>query len=82
MNRTRWFMVIIAAVITVFDVWTLSTQGYETTISWQTLVISKQWPVVPFLLGFLAGHLVFPNRAGGASPSAAVPTPAKPLVRA
>ena len=61
---TVGFMLLIIALVTVFDIWTLARRGYSTTISWQIYVHSKSWPVIPFLFGLLAGHLFFPNRAG------------------
>lgn len=61
---TIGFVLAMIAIITVYDVWTLVRRGYSTTISWQTLVWSRQWPIIPLLMGILAGHLWFPNRAG------------------
>lgn len=58
------FIVAIVAVITVFDVWAVSN-NYAWTISSTLLQASKDWPVIPFLTGLLAGHLFFPNRAAG-----------------
>lgn len=64
---TVFFIVFVTALIVVYDVWAL-TRGYEWTISSTLLEASKRWPVIPFLLGLLAGHLFFPNRAAGAIP--------------
>lgn len=33
--------------------------GSEETLSYQFWVFARQWPVIPFGLGFLCGHLVW-----------------------
>lgn len=63
MNRTRWFIVLIGVLVTVFDAWTVNTQGYDTTISWQLYTWGKEWPIIPFLIGGLFFHIFMPNRA-------------------
>ncbi len=54
----------ILAIIIVYDVWTLSARGYNTTISWNLYAMAMRFPIVPFALGIVAGHLFWPNRAG------------------
>lgn len=57
------FLVLFAVLMT-FDVWTLVSRGYETTVSWTLYVWGTQFPIVPFAFGVLVGHLLWPNRAG------------------
>lgn len=63
MGRTAWFIVAFAAVLGIYDTWTLAANGYDTTVSWVLYSKSKQWPVIPFSIGFLMGHVFMPNRA-------------------
>lgn len=58
------FMVAVTALVVVVDV-ALVVRGYEWTISANLYGASKDWPIIPFALGVLAGHLFFPNRAAG-----------------
>jgi hypothetical protein len=63
MKLTAAFLVIITGLITLFDVYQLAFKGYDSTISWVLYTSSQQWPIIPFALGVLCGHLFFPNRA-------------------
>lgn len=65
------FVVVLVVVVTAFDVWTLAFRGYETTISWVIYKASQGWPIIPYALGVLTGHLFFPNHAGGQKDNAA-----------
>ncbi len=60
-------VLLVAAVLvgTVYDIWAV-THNYEWTISANLLEVSKRWPAIPFIGGFLLGHVLFPNRAAGA----------------
>ncbi len=46
----------ILAIIIVYDVWTLSARNLY--------AMAMRFPIVPFALGIVAGHLFWPNRAG------------------
>ena len=59
---TKAFIILIITVIVVFDVATLTLRGYETTISWELYSRSLEFPVIPFSLGFICGHLFWPNK--------------------
>ena len=61
---TVGFIVLVVALITLYDVWTLWRRGYNTTVSWNLYIIARRFPIVPFLVGLLVGHLWFPNQAG------------------
>jgi hypothetical protein len=58
-------MLVLTALLTVYDVWAV-TKGYDWTISATLLEFSRDWPIVPFVVGLLCGHVWFPNRAAGA----------------
>jgi hypothetical protein len=59
------FIVGSVAAVTIYDVWAVAG-GYERTISATLLQAAKDWPIIPFALGVLSGHLFFPNRAAAA----------------
>lgn len=58
-------IVAIVCICAIYDIWAVS-HSYEWTISANLLLISRQWPAIPFIGGFLLGHVLFPNRAAGA----------------
>lgn len=62
MTLTDDIILILIGLIAIADT-ILAMHGEETTISWRLGKLSQKWPVIPFLLGFLAGHLFFPNHA-------------------
>lgn len=41
----------------IYDVWTVLKRGSNTTISVQVYSFSKEYPMVPFLIGFVFGHI-------------------------
>lgn len=59
---TLVFTVLTVIVIGLYDAFALATGGYEATISCLLYTYSKQQPVIPFVFGFFAGHLFFPNK--------------------
>lgn len=54
---TKIFISILIAVIAVYDVYIISTQGKAESISWVIIEWSHEYPSIPFLLGFTCGHL-------------------------
>jgi hypothetical protein len=56
------FVVIGVVIILAIDAVLFYKKGEEGTISYRTAYWSQRYPVVAFLLGFLAGHLVWSNR--------------------
>ncbi len=61
---TILFLVAVTVIGAAFDIWAVS-HDYNWTISANLWAVSKQWPVIPFVGGFLLGHVLFPNRAAG-----------------
>lgn len=58
---TVWFLVTVLAGATLVDVWLSLHGGQEATISATIWMLSQQYPVLPFILGLLAGHLLWPQ---------------------
>jgi type III secretory pathway component EscT len=57
MNITILFIGIIAIAIAVFDFWIIWKKGKQESISAHLIRLSHKYPSIPFLLGFLCGHL-------------------------
>jgi hypothetical protein len=43
--------------ILLFDVWAWATHGKEATASTLIHLWAKEWPLLPFLVGMVIGHL-------------------------
>lgn len=54
---TVWILAVLVAAIALLDVGLIATRGYEATISWTLHAWSKELPVIPFIFGFVGGHL-------------------------
>ncbi len=65
---TVLFIVAGVVAITAYDVWALAG-GYERTISFTLGAAAYQWPAIPFVFGFLAGHLFFANKGTSKGPA-------------
>lgn len=51
------FIVLTLVVIAVYDVWTIYANGRDTSVSWQIILISYEYPIFSFLIGVTMGHL-------------------------
>lgn len=60
----QYVLLAIVFAIIIYDITQLIRKGYQGTISWQVYVASCRYPIVPFLLGILFGHLFWPNDPG------------------
>ncbi len=60
MNLTGWILIVSAALLILYDVYTLFTRGKVKTISFTVYAWAKLYPIVPFTLGVIAGHLMWP----------------------
>lgn len=56
------FLVASVAIGAAYDVWAVS-HSYTWTISANLLQAARDWPVIPFVIGVLLGHVFFPNKA-------------------
>lgn len=56
------------ALLTVYDIWTLLKRGYPTTVSWTLLLISRRYPIIPFAIGVLVGHVFWSVQIDGGCP--------------
>lgn len=57
MNLTLIFILALIVSVAVFDVVIIFKKGKQESISAHIIRASKKYPSIPFLLGFLCGHL-------------------------
>jgi hypothetical protein len=57
MNLTMLFIAILVVSIVVFDVYVIAAKGKKESISAHIIRLSRAHPSIPFLLGFVCGHL-------------------------
>lgn len=57
MTITVWFIVLLVVAVAVFDFYIIFKQGKYYSISAYIIRWSHKYPSIPFLLGFLCGHL-------------------------
>jgi hypothetical protein len=61
LDRARLILVMIfflcVVLILVFDVWAWAAHGKEATASALIHAWAKDWPLLPFLVGMVLGHL-------------------------
>ena len=57
MNITILFMIGLVAAIAVFDVWVIANKGKRESISAHLIRLSHKHPSIPFIIGFICGHL-------------------------
>jgi hypothetical protein len=57
MNATLIFIAIIIILIVAFDFYIIIKKGKKESISAHIIRLSHEYPSIPFLLGFLCGHL-------------------------
>lgn len=56
MGLTEWFLVVVVVVVLIYDAAALMLWGVESTVSRVVTRWSKQFPIIPFLVGVVAGH--------------------------
>lgn len=54
---TAWFIVVIIFTAIFYDIYIGVTHGGDSTISWVTWTTAKNYPAIPFAIGFICGHL-------------------------
>ena len=57
MNLTLMFIGILVVAIVVFDFYIIVKKGKTESISAHLIRLSYKYPSIPFLLGFVCGHL-------------------------
>jgi len=62
MKITKVFTLILLVIIAVFDGWIMAKGGTEASISHLIITASYKYPMIPFLLGILCGHLFWRMR--------------------
>ena len=58
---TKWIIGGVVLFGVTWDMWVYVAGGYPATISHVVLGWSQAWPVVPFAVGVLCGHLFWPQ---------------------
>lgn len=57
MNLTLSVVLGFSLILIAYDIWVIIKRGVDQSISWQMYQIAKAYPVIPFALGVLMGHL-------------------------
>jgi predicted permease len=57
MNLTLIFIVVVVVAIAAFDVFIIIKKGKKESISAHIIRASHNYPLIPFLLGIVCGHL-------------------------
>ncbi len=57
MKKTVLFILIMVVAIVVFDFYIIAAEGATESISAYLIRWSHEYPSIPFLLGFVCGHL-------------------------
>jgi hypothetical protein len=58
-NITILVMCIAVVLLLAYDVFVALHAGTNATISWMIWTLSHEYPIIPFSVGFLCGHLFF-----------------------
>lgn len=58
---TKILVVFTAVALVLYDVYAVVAGGKEATISWIVLQWSKVYPIIPFALGVVIGHMFWKN---------------------
>jgi uncharacterized membrane protein YuzA (DUF378 family) len=62
---TRWLLVGVTAALIVWDIVAVVFGGGSATISDVVLDTAKVYPILPFALGVVCGHLFWPQERDG-----------------
>lgn len=57
MNLTVIFIISLVVIVAIFDVYIINKKGKSESISAHLIRASHNHPSIPFLIGFVAGHL-------------------------
>lgn len=61
MDFTLAFICVVLVLIFGVDLYLLVAKGYKETISARLLGMGRDYPIIPFLIGIVMGHLFWPN---------------------
>ena len=64
-NLTGYIIVATILIIGAYDIYVLIQGGLEATISHVTLTAATSYPIIPFAVGVICGHLFWPQKKGG-----------------
>lgn len=67
-NLSFAIMGITVAFLIIYDIWIIFKRGYSDTISWTLFAWSKRYPIIPFAIGVVIGHLFWNVEIDGNCP--------------
>ena len=56
-----WAFAILAVAVIIYDTWAATTGGQAQTLSGFIQAVSARHPILPFSMGVLIGHLLWPG---------------------
>lgn len=60
-NTTAWWLIAVVTLLIGYDIFAVLRWGYHGTISYDVLTAAKAYPVLPFAMGVVCGHLLWPQ---------------------
>ncbi len=63
-NLTIGFILVVVVIGVIYDLLVWHLYGSAATISWVTWTSAKKWPIIPFAMGILCGHLFWVQQTG------------------
>jgi hypothetical protein len=58
---TQAVVILTLAILGAYDAYIISEEGYDASISVVVLYWSHKAPIIPFIVGVIAGHLFWPQ---------------------
>lgn len=62
MNLTTAFIILVVAMIVIFDVYIIARKGGKESISAKIALAAYNYPSIPFAVGFVCGHFFWQMR--------------------
>ena len=60
-NMTMWAAIGAVCAILLYDVWAILKGGIKASVSYMVIMVwTKKYPAIPFVAGFICGHLFWP----------------------
>jgi hypothetical protein len=61
LNVTSWVLLSVAIGVIIYDAIAISVCGVTASVSYDIMQLSKRYPILPFAMGVLIGHLLWPQ---------------------
>lgn len=55
---------IFSVILIAYDVWVILKKGVNESISWKMYTAAEAYPIIPFAIGILMGHLFWVQHGG------------------